>query len=92
MSVAFLFPGQGSRGLLAGLDLALRTEGGRALVERACAACDVAPSQLGERNGRVLERTAVLQPVLTAMSLAVHEMLVADGLAADFVFGALPWW
>jgi acyl transferase domain-containing protein len=75
VSVALLFPGQGSRGVLAGLDLAEASAPGRALVERACAAADVGPARLRERGGRALERTEVLQPVLTAITLAVHSAL-----------------
>ena len=46
MSVAFLFPGQGSRGLLAGLDLACARPEGRALLDRACAAAGVTEAEL----------------------------------------------
>jgi [acyl-carrier-protein] S-malonyltransferase len=87
LSLAFLFPGQGSRGLLAGLDLAASTPAGQALLDRACAAADVPCARLRDRGGRALERTEVLQPVLTAVALAAHGALVDTGIAPAFVLG-----
>ena len=87
MTVAFLFPGQGSRGLLQGLDLAEATEAGRWLVKRACAAADVPRGRLREHGGRALERTEVLQPVLTAITLALHAHLTAFGVRPSVVLG-----
>ncbi len=87
MSLAFLFPGQGSRGLEAGLDLAASTPSGRALLDRACAAADVPFARLRDRGGRALERTEVLQPVLTAVALAAHGALAGAGITPAFVIG-----
>lgn len=70
MKVAFLFPGQGARNLLAGLALARSWPQGAKLVELAANGVD-----LEANAGRAFERTEVLQPVLTAISLAVYQAL-----------------
>lgn len=87
MTAALLFPGQGSKGVLAGLALALSSPAGAALIDRAAAAAGVVRAELAARGGRALERTEVLQPVLTAISLAAHAHLLAAGLGAVAVAG-----
>ncbi|WP_437993953.1 ACP S-malonyltransferase [Sorangium sp. So ce145] len=87
MTVALLFPGQGSKGVLAGLELATSFAEGRSLVERAAAAAGVAIEQIAAQGGRALDRTEVLQPVLTAIALAAHRRLRAAGVRARAVAG-----
>jgi acyl transferase domain-containing protein len=87
VTVAFLFPGQGSRGLLAALDLAEARGPACALLDRACAATGVPRGRLRAQGGRVLERTAVLQPVLTALALGVYREMAEAGVACDLVLG-----
>lgn len=96
MTVAFLFPGQGAKGLVAAVQFAEREPRGKELLERAAAAADVAPSELLAKGGRALERTEIQQPVLTAIALFVHAELVAAGIRPDVVaghsLGELPAW
>lgn len=86
MKFAFFFPGQGARNLLAGLKLARSWPGGAKLVGFAANGVD-----LEANAGRALERTEVLQPVLTAISLAVHRALeVTPTLGLGHSLGELP--
>lgn len=64
MKVAFLFPGQGARDVLESTDLAEALGGG-----------DLLPSGL---SFRALERTELLQPVLTAVSLTIARAVKAQ--------------
>ncbi|MFT3711516.1 MAG: acyltransferase domain-containing protein [Archangium sp.] len=64
MTLAFLFPGQGARNVLEGIELA-RTLGGGALIPEGV-------------DFRALERTEVLQPVLTAVSLTIARAVKAQ--------------
>jgi [acyl-carrier-protein] S-malonyltransferase len=70
--IAFLFPGQGARNVLDALQLANPQ------------LLSFTPAELHAQNGRALERTEVLQPVLTAISLSVAEQLRAQ---PHFVLG-----
>jgi [acyl-carrier-protein] S-malonyltransferase len=87
--VALLFPGQGVKGVLGALEAAAESARGRALLDVAAAASGVRVpvARLFERGGRELERTEVLQPVLTAIALFVHGELRAAGCKADVVAG-----
>lgn len=85
--VAFVFPGQGARDVLGGVALALRTSGGERLLERALDAVSLDLPGLRAQAGRALERTSVLQPVLTAVCLAVHAVLRAAGVTPALVLG-----
>ncbi|MFH2006124.1 MAG: ACP S-malonyltransferase [bacterium] len=87
MIVAFLFPGQGMEEPRMGLALAERRPAARALLERASAAAGVDVERLLYRGGTALERTEVLQPALTAVSLGVWEALRDGGCRPDFVAG-----
>jgi [acyl-carrier-protein] S-malonyltransferase len=87
MRAALLFPGQGARGMLLTLDLATSFAAGRALLDRAAAAAGLTRAGLAERGGRALERTAVLQPVLTAIALAAHHRLASAGVSAEVIAG-----
>ncbi|MDI1431679.1 ACP S-malonyltransferase [Polyangium sorediatum] len=96
MTVAFLFPGQGAKGLVAAVQFAESEPRGKELLERAAAAADFAPSELLVKGGRALERTEIQQPVLTAVALFVHAELLAAGIKPDVVaghsLGELPAW
>jgi [acyl-carrier-protein] S-malonyltransferase len=84
MVLAFLFPGQGARHVLEGVALAQATPPGAALIDLARSLCEVDPFA---HEGRALERTEVLQPVLTAVSLAVAAMLRDAGVSPSVVIG-----
>lgn len=87
MSVAVLFPGQGTElGELAGAldDVAGH---GRALLAAASEALQLDVPRLLKRGGSQLGRTEVLQPVLTAASLAVVATLRERGVGFDWVLG-----
>ena len=76
--IAFVFPGQGARNVLAAvkmISLALR--------ERVRVRAD----ELEAQGGRALERTEVLQPVLTAISLSIHAELERAGIKPAYVLG-----
>ena len=83
MKLAFLFPGQGARNVLGALQFArslrlplpFRGEGVPSL------------SEVEARGGRALERTEVLQPVLTAISLSIHAALVHAGVKPALALG-----
>lgn len=73
--VAFVFPGQGARDLLQAIEFASTTPTGQALLERACRATGHTLDDVRARGGRLLESTRVLQPLLTATSLATFTRL-----------------
>ncbi|MBL8953261.1 MAG: ACP S-malonyltransferase [Myxococcaceae bacterium] len=81
----FLFPGQGARNVLSGLELARSLQ--PQLVEVALAETGLTLAQVNAEGGRALERTDVLQPLLTACSLAVHAALLARSVRPDVVLG-----
>ena len=66
---ALLFPGQGARGV----PEAVRAWRAHPLVEFARECTGLSWAALEAEAGRAFERTEVLQPLLTAVSLAVHE-------------------
>jgi [acyl-carrier-protein] S-malonyltransferase len=84
---ALLFPGQGARGLLPALDFAATSAAGRALLDRAAAAVGLTRAEIAAQGGRALERTAALQPVLTAVALAAYDRLASAGVSAAVVAG-----
>jgi [acyl-carrier-protein] S-malonyltransferase len=85
--VAFLFPGQGSDLALAGRELAEALDSVRDLLGQATEWLGMEIEAPWDRGGRALERTAVLQPVLTAVTLGVHLALEEGGCAPTFVAG-----
>jgi [acyl-carrier-protein] S-malonyltransferase len=85
--LAFLFPGQGARNLVAGLALARSWPEGRALVSLAAEAANLTDLELDANGGRALERTEVLQPVLVAIALSVHHALARAGIRPTLVLG-----
>lgn len=65
----------------------LPSEAARRLLHHAARVLDVDVERLLARGGRTLERTEILQPVMTAVSLGAGEALRAAGCAPDFVAG-----
>jgi [acyl-carrier-protein] S-malonyltransferase len=86
VTIALLFPGQGTPRVHGALRGVLRCARGRALLERAAAAVDLPVARLAERPG-LLDRTEIVQPVLTAISLYFAGELGAAGVVADAVLG-----
>jgi [acyl-carrier-protein] S-malonyltransferase len=84
--IAFLFPGQGARRVHEALRAVVRTEAGRAICELASGAAEAALARMLERAS-LLDRTDILQPVLTAISLHVLRRLSDAGIAPDVVLG-----
>jgi [acyl-carrier-protein] S-malonyltransferase len=79
MSQAVLFPGQGTafgRTLRPWYEASTRV---RSLVRTAASAVGIGTRKLFDQGGRALDDTAVLQPVLTALTLGIHAELVARG-------------
>jgi [acyl-carrier-protein] S-malonyltransferase len=87
VKIALLFPGQAPRHLLSALADAAADPGGRALLEHAARAAQVPYAHLAERGGRALDRTEILQPVLTAVALHAAQCLLDAGLAPHAVAG-----
>jgi [acyl-carrier-protein] S-malonyltransferase len=87
VKIALLFPGQASKNLLAAVALAAADPAGRALLDHAATAAKVPFPVLLERGGRALERTEILQPVLTAVALHAARALVDAGLTPSAVAG-----
>jgi [acyl-carrier-protein] S-malonyltransferase len=76
--IAFVFPGQGARNVLSAsklISLSLRERVG------------VRADELQAQAGRALERTEVLQPVLTAISLSIYAELERAGIKPAYVLG-----
>jgi len=83
---AFLFPGQGARNVVPAWEW-LRGRGAPTpLLDIALEVSGLDEAALLRDEGRALERTEVLQPVLIALSLTVHALL-RDVVACDVVAG-----
>jgi [acyl-carrier-protein] S-malonyltransferase len=78
-TVAYLFGGQGTE--------TARMSGPPELVEHAGRAAGVDAVRLLARGGPELQRTSVLQPLLTAVGLGVCRALASAGLRPSFVAG-----
>lgn len=83
----WLFPGQGMERPRMGLALAEEFPAARALLQLAGEEAQVDAFRLLRRGGPDLQRTAVLQPLLTAVSLGVALALRQAGHAPDAVAG-----
>jgi len=87
VTVAFLFPGQGGDVARVGAEwLARGGIVGRRL-EAAAELLGLPAAHLFAAAGRALERTEVEQPVVTALSVGIHEELAALGVRPDVVAG-----
>jgi [acyl-carrier-protein] S-malonyltransferase len=87
MTIALLAPGQGSRDLVFVIEFVQKLAQGKELLECAAAAADLPAKRFLEHGGRNLESTQVLQPVLTAISLALAFELSSRGIRFEFVAG-----
>jgi acyl transferase domain-containing protein/7-keto-8-aminopelargonate synthetase-like enzyme len=95
--VALLFPGQGAQRLGLGADLRARWPRFAELFDRLAGAADgLLPAPLGsylyprvedEAAARALTATAVCQPALAALSLALGQWLEEAGVRADVTLG-----
>jgi [acyl-carrier-protein] S-malonyltransferase len=96
VKIAFLFAGQGTDLSVIGSELTHAVPDVGRLVDTAAAAVGVRPEQLWERGGRLLEATAIYQPVFTAVTLGITAALRAAGVAPQLVaghsLGELPAW
>lgn len=85
---AFLFPGQGSQAVGMGTDLLREDPAAKALFD---AASDAAGADIAALCARgpfeALSRTRVLQPAITAVSLACRAWLQARGIVPDAAAG-----
>ncbi len=64
-----------------------RSRSGRALLEQAGRLAGLDAFDVLRRGGPRLQRTEVLQPLMTAVCLAIHGVLVERGIAARWVAG-----
>jgi [acyl-carrier-protein] S-malonyltransferase len=85
--VAFVFPGQGTDVARTGPPWLERPGPAHRLLEEAARRVDLPVERLFAAGGRVLERTEVLQPVVTALCLGIHHELGARGVRPDLVAG-----
>ncbi len=87
MKIALLFPGQSPKHLLPAVLDAAADPAGQALLDRAAFAAQVPCSRLLDHGGRALDRTEVLQPVLTAVALHAARALLDAGIVPSAVAG-----
>jgi [acyl-carrier-protein] S-malonyltransferase len=88
MSVAFVFPGQGSQQVGMGKALALAFPESRAVFEEADRALGFALSDLCWNGPEAdLQLTANTQPAILTASVAAYQVLEARGLTPDWVAG-----
>ncbi|MFO0587318.1 MAG: acyltransferase domain-containing protein [Polyangiaceae bacterium] len=91
--VAFLFPGQGTKRVHETLRFVARAAADSVLLETARARCEEAARAAGVqldhllRRPSLLDETEVLQPVLTAVCLAIAECLSRHGITPNIVLG-----
>ena len=94
MSVAFLFPGQGVDAVAACHDWVRHSAGVRGLMEVTASAVGLSADELLDGGGRHFSRTEVVQPVLAALCLGIHQELRSVGIRPGFVaghsFGEIP--
>src|SRR5919112_3592249 len=80
MSLAYVFPGQGSQAAGMGRDLAQNFPAARAVFEEADAALDFALSKLCfEGPEEKLKLTEITQPAILTVSVAAYRVLRAQG-------------
>lgn len=84
MKAAFLFPGQGAKNVA--VTLRALDGDGAALAEHAAVQAGVSLSRIARRP-LLLDRTEVLQPVLTALALAASLRLSRAGIEPSIVVG-----
>ena len=88
MTIAFLFPGQGSQYVGMGRALVETFPAARRVFESADAALNMPLSKLCfEGPEEQLRLTANTQPAILTTSVAAHRVLVAHGIEPDFVAG-----
>jgi len=85
--LAFVFCGQGAEVPRMGLDLAEHVPAARALLDRASAVAGVDVPRVLAMGGTDFQRTAVIQPMLTAVTLAVSTELARRGVRPVLVAG-----
>lgn len=86
-TVALLFPGQGAEQPGMGLWAASRSRAAEDLLALAGRLVGVDARDVLRRGDPRLRRTEVLQPLMTAVCLAIHEVLVAAGVTGRWVAG-----
>lgn len=87
MSIALLFPGQGTPLTPAILEMAANSVFTRTLVDRASAALEIDLWHQLARDGGSCVHTEHEQPALTAIVLGIHSDLYACGVRASLVAG-----
>ena len=87
LSITYLAAGQGSRDLVPLIQLAERSLRGKELLQCAADSVGLPVRKFVEQGGKALERTEVLQPVLTAISLFAHYEVWQRGVLPFFVAG-----
>lgn len=87
MSTAFLFPGQGTDIAPVLAEWSAGSAAARARLSEAAAMLDTDLDSLLARGGVALQTTAVGQPMLTALNLAIEAELRGQGTTADCVAG-----
>src|SRR4029079_19562693 len=80
LKIALLFPGQAPKHLLPVVVDTAADPAGRALLDHAAAAAQVPYSRRVGRGVRALDRTEILQPVLTAVALHAATALLDAGI------------
>jgi [acyl-carrier-protein] S-malonyltransferase len=86
-SCAFIFPGQDAPRARMGLDFASHSALADALLDQATEITGIDVRRALEHGGPLLDRTSVLQPVITAVLLGVAGELLQQGVRPAFVAG-----
>lgn len=87
MTIAFVFPGQGPRGLAEYLAFARELPEGAGLLNSALKDEGLSLEAVMAPSASLLERTRIQQPLLVAAGLLVQSALEAKGVVADVRFG-----